>query len=392
MRLLERYILWELVRVFSVLVTIFTVLLVFVGVVAQARQHGLGMAEIIQILPYVPPSLLPYTIPATMLLTVCVVYGRMSADREIIAAKSAGVHVISLIWPSYFLGAVLSVGTLFMTDQIIPWSMGNIGRVVRLAMENIFLDQLRTQSQVNNRKLGIAITVLDVRNRVLIMPTFRYSPGGKETFTAQAEEARLSFDLSRQEVVVQMKKAHINAPGRITGWFENHEDRFPLPIDRAGLQVQTMRILDIKAKLQTADASRERLRDADAMEAAFAMATGEFEKLGGHSFVARSYEHTDTAGQIRRMKTEVSTRFAMATSCFFFVLVGSPFAILMARKQFLTSFLFCFLPILVIYYPVAMLSQNLSKTGMFDPTWAVWSANALLLIAGCVCIRRVLQN
>jgi lipopolysaccharide export system permease protein len=389
---LERYILWELVRVFSVLVTIFTVLLVFVGVVAQARQHGLGMAEIVQILPYVPPSLLPYTIPATMLLTVCVVYGRMSADREIIAAKSAGVHVISLIWPSYFLGAVLSVGTLFMTDQIIPWSMGNIGRVVRLAMENIFLDQLRTQSQVNNRKLGIAITVLDVRNRVLIMPTFRYSPGGKETFTAQAEEARLSFDLSRQEVVVQMKKAHINAPGRITGWFENHEDRFPLPIDRAALQVQTMRILDIKAKLQTADASRERLRDADAMEAAFAMATGEFEKLGSHSFVVRSYEHTDTAGQIRRMKTEVSTRFAMATSCFFFVLVGSPFAILMARKQFLTSFLFCFLPILVIYYPVAILSQNLSKTGMLDPTWAVWSANALLLIAGCFCIRRVLQN
>ncbi|HTN01848.1 MAG TPA: LptF/LptG family permease [Planctomycetaceae bacterium] len=92
------------------------------------------------------------------------------------------------------------------------------------------------------------------------------------------------------------------------------------------------------------------------------------------------------------MRTEVNTRFAMATSCFFFVLVGSPFAILMARKQFLTSFLFCFLPILVIYYPVAMMSQNLSKTGMVDPTWAVWSANALLLTAGGICIRRVLQN
>lgn len=392
MRLLERYILWELVRVFSVLVSIFTVLLVFVGVAAQARQHGLGPWELVQILPYVPPSLLPYTIPATMLLTVCVVYGRMSADREIIAAKSAGVHIVSLIWPSYFLAAVLSVGTLFLTDQIIPWSMGNIGRVVRLAMENIFLDQLRTQSQVNIRKHGIAITVLDVKNRVLIMPTFRYSPSGKETFTAQAEEARLSFDLERQEVVVQMKRANINAPGRISGSFENHEDRFPLPIDRARLQVQTMRISDIHQKLKATETSRERLRDADAIEAAFALATGEFDRLGDRAFRGRSAEQTETVGQIRRMKTEVSTRFAMATSCFFFVLVGSPFAILMARKQFLTSFLFCFLPILVVYYPVAMMSQNLSKTGTLDPTWAVWSANVLLLVAAGVCVRRVLQN
>jgi lipopolysaccharide export system permease protein len=62
----------------------------------------------------------------------------------------------------------------------------------------------------------------------------------------------------------------------------------------------------------------------------------------------------------------------------------------MARKQFLTSFLFCFLPILTIYYPISMMSQNLSKTGTLDPAWAVWSANAVMGMASSYFLRRVM--
>ena len=109
MRLLERYVLSELFRVFGILVTVSTSLLVFVGAFGQAREHGLGHWQIFQILPFIVPSLLPYTIPATLLLTVCVVYGRMSGDNEIIAAKAAGVSVLSLMWPSVFLSAMMSV-------------------------------------------------------------------------------------------------------------------------------------------------------------------------------------------------------------------------------------------------------------------------------------------
>ena len=82
----------------------------------------------------------------------------------------------------------------------------------------------------------------------------------------------------------------------------------------------------------------------------------------------------------------------MSVSCFFFVLLGSPFAILMAKNQFLTCFLFCFLPILTVYYPIAMMTQNMSKTGAIDPMWSAWLANATLLCAGVYYIRRVLVN
>ena len=95
---------------------------------------------------------------------------------------------------------------------------------------------------------------------------------------------------------------------------------------------------------------------------------------------------------IHGLRTEYFNRFAMSVSCFFFVLLGSPFAILMAKKQFLTSFLFCFLPILTVYYPIAMMTQNMSKSGQIDPVWSAWLANGSLFLASCYYNRRVLRN
>ena len=64
MRLLQRYILFELLKVFVFLLSILTVLLVFVGVFREVASSGLGPVQILQILPFVVPSLMPFTIPA----------------------------------------------------------------------------------------------------------------------------------------------------------------------------------------------------------------------------------------------------------------------------------------------------------------------------------------
>ncbi|MFP6762164.1 MAG: LptF/LptG family permease, partial [Planctomycetaceae bacterium] len=92
MHTLQRYIFKELFRYLLLIILGFTVLLIFVGVFREVSESGLGPLQVLQILPYVVPSMLPFTIPATLLLAVCVVYGRLSADHEVTAAKAAGVN------------------------------------------------------------------------------------------------------------------------------------------------------------------------------------------------------------------------------------------------------------------------------------------------------------
>jgi len=392
MRLLERYILVELLRVFTAVLALTTCLLLLVGVFGQVRENGLGPMQVLQILPFVIPSLLPHTIPSTLLLTVCVVYGRMAGDREIIAAKAAGIHMTSLLWPSYFLGAVLSVVSLLMLDQAIPWSYTNIERVVTLAMEDIFLDVLRTQNQVYIKERGITITVMEVRDRTLIFPTFRISPNGRSAVTLQAEEARLHFDLRRQEVVLKMKHGIIDIPGQAQGAFESEEKSFPLPSKRGRKRPSIMQLDDVSSELIVAKHDEQAAKHSQAIDTALWLSTGNFARFSAPDYQTHQHQIRDATDKQCKLTTELYNRYAMACSCFFFVLLGSPFAVLMARKQFLTSFLFCFLPILVIYYPITMMTQNLSKTGKLDPMWAVWSANAVMTIAAGYFYRKVLQN
>lgn len=392
MRLLERYVLGELLRVFVGVLIVTTCLLVFVGVFEQVKERGFGPWQALQILPFIVPSLLPYTVPATLLLTVCVVYGRMAGDREIIAAKAAGVNIVALMWPSYFLGAVLSVCALLLLDQVIPWSLANIERTATLAMEDIFLDLLRSQNQVNLPERGITITVIDVRDRTLILPTIRYSPRGKKSIFIQAREARFDFDMQNQQVILQMKHVHLDIPGHNRMFLESETRPFPLMTGNQRTRGRNLRIRDIHREIAKAERRLEEARQRQTIETALILATGEFHRYAEAGYYSHRRAIDESKETQRRLRTELHNRFATSCSCFFFVLLGSPFAIVMEKKQFLTSFLFCFLPILLVYYPVSMMTQNLSKTGQLNPAWAVWAANALLLVAAAHFIRKVLQH
>lgn len=393
MRQLERYVMVELLRVFGALITVSTLLLVFVGVFGEARRFDLGIWQILQIMPFVIPSLMPYTIPATLLLTVCVVYGRMAGDNEIIAARAAGIHIMHLMWPSFCLAGTCSIIALFLTDQIIPWSFSNIERIVAMAMEDIFLDKLRTENQINGKEYGITINVTGVEGHRLIHPTIRYAPRGGKPVTMQANAARVEFDQRNQVVHLELEGMQGSFNGKKQTIYLHH-DKIPHPLPRrsGGADKRVMRTQDLITQLKLNEVKKTTARRRQALDAAFGLVRGDFEYL--HSLQFRSHEFMEfvASDQIRGLRTEYYNRFSLSVSSLFFVLLGSPFAILMAKKQFLTSFLFCFLPILTVYYPISMMTQNMSKSGQVDPLWAAWIADAALMVASLYFIRRVLKN
>jgi lipopolysaccharide export system permease protein len=396
MRILQRYILIELIRILVLIIGVMTVLLVFVGVFREATERGLGPLQALQIIPYIVPSMLPFTIPATLLLAVCVVYGRMSADYEVTAAKAAGVNVMSLLFPAFFLGGVLTVCSLLLNDQVIPWSMRNIERVVTLAMEDIFFDVLSSQNLVEDPQQGYSISVasVDREQRRLIMPNIRYTPKGQQSgsFVAQAREATLRFDLERQEIVLHLIDAWLDAPGKMQGRVKDKEIALPMELGGGRIKPRQLTIRDIEDMLKKLRNNSVELAETQAIETAFALSLGEFDSLATNEFQQRSDLIRSNLSQSRKHHTEFHSRFALSCSCFFFVFVGGPFAILQARRQFLTTFFLCFLPILLVYYPVLLLMLSLSKQGTVHPGWAMWAGNVILLISAGFILRKTVKH
>lgn len=391
MRLLQRYILFDLLRIFGFLLSGLTVLLVFVGVFREVNESGLGPVQALEILPFVVPSLLPFTIPATLLLTVCVVYGRMAGDQEVTAAKAAGINVLSLLWPSFVLAAVLSLCSLVLADRVIPWAVANIQRTVSLAMEDIFLDVLRSRGQLVDEDRGFSITVMGVEGKTLIRPTFHYQPRNNRPATLQAERATVAFDLENQEIDLHLVRGHIDVPGQHHSWLVTEDVSLPLPYEAKEPKPRHQSIRTIRHELARLTRLLEKSRRRRDVETAMALALGDFDRIGQLDMHEYEQQQHVYRTDLSKLRTEVHSRFALATSCFFFVLAGAPFAIMQARRQFLTTFFMCFLPVLLIYYPVVLLLLNLSKHGMAPP-WALWGANVLLAIVACFTLRSVLKH
>jgi len=110
----NRMILAELVKVFLLSLIALTGMFLLAGLVQEATRKGLSPSQILIAIPLFIPSTLPFTIPATTLFATCVVYGRMSADNEVLVLRAAGVNIYHLLWPALLLG----LGTTAITGGL----------------------------------------------------------------------------------------------------------------------------------------------------------------------------------------------------------------------------------------------------------------------------------
>lgn len=393
MKMMQRYILGELLRVFLLLVVVLTVMLVFVGLVREASDRGLGGEQILKIMPFVVPSMLPFTIPATLLLAVTIVYGRMAGDLEVTAIKAAGVNPLRLLVPAYALGLILAVTSFGLTNYATPWAVESMERIVAQAIEDIFLDLLKAQHQISRPEKGYSITVEAVRNRELINPTFRYRREDHRQVTVNADRAKISFDLEKKEVLVRLTNPRGSIPGRDSGFaMDEKELAFPMDEEISKRNARHLTIDDIYSRMndfKSRTVVSQLQRD---QEAAMLLLTGDFQQLASEQI--RDYDSFEKLAdhRNRRFHTEIHSRYAMAGSCLFFTFLGGPFAILQARRQFITSFILCFLPILLVYYPVTFLMVNLGKSGTVNPAWAMWIPNVVLAVTGVFVLRKVVKH
>src|SRR2546422_5441695 len=152
-------ILWELCKVFLMALVAITGILLMAGLIAEASQQGLGPSQILMAIPLLIPSTLPYTIPATTLFATCVVYGRLSADNEILAVRAAGVHLGTVVLPGAFLGLVMSGVTMAMYYSIIPTTHHMLRSRVLNDVEDYLYAILRKDKCIKQPSLGWAMWV-----------------------------------------------------------------------------------------------------------------------------------------------------------------------------------------------------------------------------------------
>src|ERR1044071_2731588 len=169
---ITRYITWELVGWLVIVLVGLTGVLVLMVVLLEASRMNLGLIPTLRLLPFSLPIALAYAAPCAMLFTVCLIYGRMSADNEIVAAKALGITPVVLLWPAWIVAFGVSLVGVWLTDLAFSWGAVGAQRVVIQSVEEIAYGMLRTQRSYANQRFSIVVK--DVQGRKLIRPIMHF--------------------------------------------------------------------------------------------------------------------------------------------------------------------------------------------------------------------------
>ena len=371
MRILTRYIVIEMMSVFLLTLTAMTAIVFVVLIGKEAVDKGLGLVPLLRLLPYMLPQAMLFAVPGTMLLATTTIYGRVASSNEIVAVKSMGISPMVLVWPTLIVATLASFATVWINDMAVSWGHGGVQKVVLESLEEIIYGRLRTTRSYSNDQLKL--NVHRVYGKRLIQPTFLFfAASNKPAWTVTADEAEIRSDAGAERVLLTLVNAEIDFGG--SGSI-SHPGPWELPIGFGEFTGQSGQsrspanyaLREIGPKKIEQTHLIEQLEQEMAADAAYALMTGRTYELAETDWEGRRQQVRNAHITEHRFDTEPHRRWANGFSCLCFVMIGVPMAVNRRHGEFWGSFFACFLPILLIYYPMLVGCLDQAKSGSFPP-------------------------
>ncbi|MFN5919017.1 MAG: LptF/LptG family permease [Planctomycetota bacterium] len=395
---INRLILWDVLKLFTI-TTIGLTGLISVGLVGQQLiSEGVGWLALVQLLPFICMIALQIAVPATLLFSVCSVFGRISADNEIVALKSVGVSPLRVIRPMMILGLLVSVPAVWINDLAVSWAQPGMEQVVLRSIKEIIYNRLRTRRSYENDK-GFTVHVQEVQGDWLIRPTiFCFDETTGKPTTITAERAQIYKDPDEDQLILEM----INSKGETsqsnaTRFNIPGSERFNMSLNRAAqkggdsVRPSQFAMKQIPAEVEKQSRLNDRIKESMASQVSMGLGMGRYNLLSEASLQSMLVQIDENKKRLIRLELEPYRRWSFGFACFFFVWIGVPFAILNKSADYAWTFGMCFIPIMLMYFPLFGLALDRAKDGAW-PASSLWIGNAFLFVVGTWLRHRVVNS
>ncbi|AGB42285.1 putative permease [Halobacteroides halobius DSM 5150] len=356
MKIIDRYLLKELIQPF--LFGVFAFTSIFVGSDILVRlgkmmmQYGVPLLTTIKLFFLSLPQIIVWTFPMSMLLATLLSFGRLSGDSEIIALKAGGVSFIRLITPVLIVGLLVSGVTIFFDNQLVPASQNAYQEIVWRLRHGEAMPKTQRNlriAPVDNQtgKLDFVLTAnkFDGRTKTLTGVTWQDYEQGKLRLIIQANKAKWERD---EWVFLHGTSYTITKEGRVPQTtfqrlsMKNRLPRTPQQINRTQKEPAEM----------TLDALAEHIK---------------LMKQEGRN--------------VKKLLVAYHQRLAVPFACFIFALLGAPLGMKPNRSG---SSIGLGLSIIVIfiYYTLMTVGSTLGQAGHIAPWLGAWLQNIVFALVG----------
>jgi LPS export ABC transporter permease LptG/LPS export ABC transporter permease LptF len=123
MRIIDRYVIRQVLMPFCMGLMVFTFLLIIPNLLRYGEQfvaRGVSVPVIGRLMWTLIPQAIALSIPMSLLLGLLVAFGRLSADREFVALQACGVSLLRLLRPLILLAVVTFTWTAYVMIISLP--------------------------------------------------------------------------------------------------------------------------------------------------------------------------------------------------------------------------------------------------------------------------------
>jgi len=366
MKIIDRYISMSVIATAFFGVVVLSLVLVLGNLFKQLldvliNNPDVPIATVLAFMALVLPFSLTFTIPWGFLTALLLVFGRISADNELIALKSNGVSVPRICIPVFVLAVVLSSICFWINIEVAPRAEQQMTKtIVNIATSNptALFRADEVVDQFPDRRVYVGSKTGD-RLRNLIV--FELNENSEPTKMVYAKEGVLTADPANTRLLLRLFNAR----------FEERDKQDPRELTkiRQGIEVT---------------------------EGVFPISLEEFYKeyLSGRRLSSYTlpellgYLPTIAGEEKLRATVELHKRFAASLACVAFALIAVPLGITAHRKETSVGFALS-LVIAFTYFFFIIMADTFRGNPAAHPTVLIWVPNVLFITLGTVLFWRL---
>ncbi len=353
MRILDRYVIREVMLPFFIGLLVFTFILIIPSMMQYAEAFiakGVPTMVVLRAMATLLPSSLALSIPSALLIGLLIAFGRLSGDREFVAMQACGVSVARLLRPV----GVIAVAGWAATSYVMLEALPDANQAFRQIAFNVLAT--RAEGEVKPR-----VFFQDFPDLVLYVRELPATGGWNDVFMSDSRPGQTpTIYLARHgRVILDAKTRTVRmALEDGTGHTVDPDGKYKVfTFDRLDLNVNPEAVFP-RGGPQKGDPE---------------MTIAELR--------ARAMEIEQRGESSHNQIMAIHRKFAIPVACLVFGVIGLALGATNRRDGKLGSFVFG-LGVIFAYYIPLNLGPALAKGHLMSPWLAVWLPNIILSAVG----------
>jgi len=368
MKLIDRFVSRELlVNVLFAIAVLSLVLVVgniFRKLLPLLVNHDVPMEYLIAFIAYVLPFSLIFTIPWGLLTAILLVFGRLSADNELIALRSNGVSITRICIPLGAIAVICTAICVWLNVQVAPAAQEKLrSTIFDLATRNPMA--LFGSDQVIDQFPGRRIYVGKKEgNKLENITVFEMNDKSLPVKVTYARTGMLEADLANKQILMHLYQAR----------YQERDDKDPFNLHKIRDGINMVEgTLPISLEELYEKEKKRPYRSALSIEQLL-------EQLKSENTRERSAS-----------RTELNKRFSFPFACVAFAIIGVPLGVTAHRRETSIGFAMALI-VATTYFLFVIIGDTLRGNPHAHPELLVWFPNVLFIVLGVLLFRRLARQ